>query len=86
MNRLIIRGEPTQIFQRISVIKNNEKVEGVGVQIDDFEEVVFQCLEKYNIKNIDLSGPRAYTEGLERKIRQAGVTQYDITDLTFRYV
>ena len=86
MDRLIIRGEPTQLFQRITVIQDNQKTETIGVQIDTFEDIVFELLKKYNLNRIDLSGPKAYTSGLEMKIRNAGVAQYSVTDLDIRYV
>lgn len=86
MNRLILRGEPTGPFQKISVIVDNKKVDSLGVHYDDLLEVVFELLQKYNLTHIDLSGARIYMEGIERQIKEMGMAIYSMTDLEFRYV
>ena len=86
MNRLLIRGEPTGPFQHIYVFENDKMVESIGIGIDDLEEIVFALVEKYNIDPIDLSGARAYMRGIEDKITKAGLTEYNLSGLSFRYL
>ena len=86
MNRLIVRGEPVGPFQYISVFVDDQRVDSLGVQFEDLEELVFAYIEKYNIKHIDLSGARGYMEGIEEKLKRTAVETYSLDDLTFRYV
>ena len=88
MYRLIIRGEPVGPFQHIYVFDNSDKlVTSLGVTLDDLEEVVFELIQKYNIKTIDLSGYKAYMEGIEKNLKETGITTYRLdSDISFRYV
>ena len=86
MNRLIVRGEPFGPFQYISVFVDNERVESMGVQFDDLEEIVFALITKYDINHIDLSGAKGYMQGIEEKLKTTAVTTYSLDDLTFKYV
>ena len=86
MNTLLIRGEPFGPFQRLYVFKDNEKIESIGVQIEDLDEVAFDLIKRYDIKNINLSGARLYMQGIEKQLKEAGITTYSLDDLTFKYV
>ena len=86
MDRMILRGEPTGPFQKISVIVNDKKVESLGVDYDDLLDVVFALVQKYDLKRIDLSGAKIYMQGIEHQIKEAGMALYSITDLEFCYV
>ena len=86
MNRLIVRGEPFGPFQYISVFVDNERVESMGIQFDDLEEIVFALITKYGINHIDLSGAKGYMQGIEEKLKTTAITTYGLDDLTFKYV
>lgn len=86
MNTLLIRGEPFGPFQRLYVFKDNEKTESIGVQMKDLDEVAFDLIKRYNIKHINLSGARLYMQGIEKQLKEAGITTYSLDDLTFKYV
>ena len=86
MNILIVRGEPVVPFQYISLFIDDQRVDSIGVQFEDLEEMVFAFIEKYNIKHIDLSGARGYMEGIEEKLKRTAVETYSLDDLTFRFV
>ena len=86
MDRIIIRGEPTGPFQHLYVYAKEKKVESIGIDFNDLEEVVFEILNKYNISHIDLSGPKTYMQGIEKLLTQANTTTYSTHNLTFRYV
>lgn len=86
MDRLLIRGEPTSPYQYLYVFKNDGVAEKMGVGIDDLVEIVFDLLSHYELENIDLSGPRMYTQGIERMLTEANLTTYNSKTLSFRYV
>lgn len=86
MDRIIIRGEPTSPFQYIYVYVNGERVERLGVLMENLEDIVFALLKKYNINHIDLSGPRDYTTGIERILSNPQSIDYEYANITFKYV
>lgn len=86
MNRLLVRGDPVGPFQHIYVFEGDKMTESIGIGIDDLEEVVFEIAKKYNITQIDLSGSRVYMQGIEAKLKEAGITLYDLNSIHFRYV
>lgn len=86
MNTLLIRCEVFDPCRRLYVFKDSEKIESIGVPIEDFNEVAFALIQKYNITHINLSGAKMYMEGIEKQMKEVGVTTYSIDDLSFRYV
>ena len=86
MNKLIIRGEPVGPFQYVYANEDGKKVESIGIQIENLEDVVFALLKNYNINHIDLSGSRLYMEGIERMLKNAQINDYEKTELIFKYV
>lgn len=86
MNKIIIRGDVSDLFQHIYVYKDGEKVDSVGVLFEDVPETVLAYLEEYNLNSVDLAGAKAYTQKLEKDIREAFALKYNNTDITFKYV
>lgn len=86
MNRIIVRGEPVGPFQYVSVFVDNQRVESLGVKIDDLVDITFALITKYEISHIDLSGTRGYMQGIEQQLKTAAITTYGLNDLTFKYV
>lgn len=85
-DRIIIHGDVSSPFQHIYVYKDGEKVDTIGVQLDDVAETVLSYLEKYELDCIELSGAIMYMQGIEKIIKDAVTTKYSGKDFTFRYV
>ena len=86
MNRIIIRGDVSDLFQHIYVYKDGEKIDSIGVLFEDVTETILIYLEKYDLHHIDLAGAKVYTQKLEQEIKDALILKYNTTDITFRYV
>ena len=86
MYTLVVRCELFDAKRRLYVLKNTEKVEAIGVNAEDFDEIAFALIHKYNIKHINLSGARMYMEGIEKQLKEAGINTYSVDDLSFKYV
>ena len=85
-DRIIIRGEVTAPYFHLYIYKNGERADSVGVLFEDLADTVVASLKKYELDTIELSGPRAYTEGIQKNIQEAIATEYNFPDITFRYV
>lgn len=86
MDRIIIRGDLAAPFQHLYVYKNGERIDTIGVLFEDLTETVLSYLQKYELTQLDLSGPRVYMEGVEKIIKEAIMKKYNFPDITFRYV
>ena len=86
MDRLIIRGEMFGPLLYVYIYKDGEKIDSIGVSMENLEEVVFASIEKYNITTIDLSGARGFMQGIEKSLREKEIAQYSTDKITFRYV
>lgn len=86
MDRIIIRGDLTSPYQHLYVYKNGERIDAMGVLFEDLADTVVNCLEKYELTHIDLSGSRFYMEGIEKIIKEAIVKNYSASNITFKYV
>ena len=86
MYRLLVRCEPTAVFQHLYVLDKDSIVDQLGVKLDMLNEIAFEYIKKYNITKIDLSGARLYMQGIERSMREYGLDQYDNNTITYRYV
>lgn len=87
MKRLLIRGAATELFERIYVFNDENKIiESLGVRLEDLEETVFALLEKYSITEINLSGALVYVRGIEEKLKTPKTATYSVDNLTFHYV
>jgi hypothetical protein len=86
MTKIIIHGGPVETFQHIYTYVDGEKVDTLGVRIDELAEVALELVTKYNITDIDLAGARYFMEGIESLIKEEAVKQYSLESLNFRYV
>lgn len=86
MYTLLIRGEPFELYQFLYVFKDDERIERIGVLMEDLETITFSLIAKYHIKQINLSGIRSFMEGIEKQIKDAGITTYSIDNLIFKHV
>lgn len=86
MDKLIIRGEMFGPFQYVYIYKNGEKIDSIGVSMENLEEVVFASLKKYGITTIDLSGAKSFMQGIEKSLREKEITQHSTDKIIFRYV
>lgn len=86
-DRLIVRGDPTAPFFHLYAYKDGERQEWVGVLFEDLPETIIGFLKKYELTNVDLSGPHSYLKGVEHSVRNTLVQDYnECLDVTFRYV
>lgn len=86
MDRVIIRSDPTTPYHHLYIYKNGERVDTIGVLFEDLIETALNCIKKYELTRVDLSGPRIYTEEIEKNISTAIKTDYSFLEITFRYV
>jgi hypothetical protein len=86
MNRLLIRGEPVGPHHYVYIFQEDKMVESYGIKMEDLEEIVFDIIKNYNISLIDLSGAHSYMEGIQKMLEEKNVLDYQVVDLTFRYV
>ena len=86
MKKILIHSTPVAPTHKIYVLEDGVIIDQVGVRQEDLSETVNLLADKYNIDNISLKGPKTYTEGIEKQIKKANITQYNNRELIFKYV
>lgn len=86
MNILLIRANPVDFAHKLYVFNGNTILETKECTIEELNSVAFALIKKYNVEQVNLGGSKAYAEGLQRKIKETGLMQYNISSLRFQYV
>ena len=86
MNTLLIRANPVDFKHKLYVFNGNTMLEVKECTLEEFDNMAFALIKKYNIEQVNLGGSKSYAEGLKRKIKETGLMQYNISNLRFQYV
>ena len=72
--------------QNIYVYEDGNKLETASATIQEMEDIIFTFVDKYNISQIDLVGPKQYLKGLQRKIEKTEFTKYNQNKLEINII
>lgn len=77
MNKKIIAIlHPFEYKHFIYVYQDGNKIDMTKVLIDDVPDNIITFAEKYKINKIELSGPKQYAKGIQKKIQEYEITKY----------
>ena len=83
---LLIRANPVDLKHRLYIFNGNIMLEAKECTLEELEQMAFSLIKKYNIEQVNLGGSKAYAEGLQRKLKEAGLMHYNISKLRFKFV
>ena len=61
-NKLIIIVDPVSYFQRCLALVDGQLVDQIGVSQDDLMDTINAFVQKYNIIEVDITGPQTYAQ------------------------
>lgn len=85
-DKIIIRLSPTEPFQRFYVYQEGEKVESLGVKMEDFSTTLVALIKKYNIHSIDISGNHIFSKKIIEEFLSDAPTDFVVAELTIKYL
>ena len=86
MKRIIGIFKPFAPLQRIVVYNGNDKLEEVNVPFKDVPNAVFGFVEKYELNQVDLSGPKQFIRGLKRDFEKEEIKKYNKAFIEFKII
>jgi hypothetical protein len=86
MRKIIGMIRPFDMKQNFYVYEDGNKLDLASPTIDEINETVFALMQKYDVKQLDLVGPKQYNKGLSKKIKEAELIKYDKNTLEINIV
>ena len=86
MKKIVGVLRPFDLEQSFYVYENGNKIDMAHPTVDEINEVVFSFIEKYNISQVDLTGPKQYSKGISNKIKEAEMLKYNKNSLEINII
>ena len=86
MKKIVGILRPFDLEQSFYVYENGNKIDMAHPTVDEINEVVFSFIEKYNISQVDLTGPKQYSKGISNKIKEAEMLKYNKNSLEINII
>ena len=86
MRKIIGIDRPFDMVKQFLVYEDGQEI-GVCATTDENRiEILFELMKKYDVKQVDLVGPKAYLSGIKEQIETANVSKYEFTDLEINII
>lgn len=85
-DKIIIRLNPTEVFQQFYVYEKGERVEKIGVTMEDFTSTLTELIGKYGIYTIDVSGNHTFSKKIIQDFLANAPVDFVYGELTIRYL
>lgn len=77
MKKIIGILRPFDIEQKYFIYDNGNKIDSFSVSIEnDMIDVILGYVDKYEITQIDLTGPKQFVKGIVKEIKKAEIKKY----------
>lgn len=77
---------PFDLAQSFYVYEDGNKIDAAYPTIDEINNTLFQFIEKYDISQIDLTGPKQYARGISNKFQEAELMKYNQHKITINLI
>ena len=67
---------PFDLDQILMVYEDGNKIDMINSKLENLNDNIFTLMEKYNVYQLDLTGPKKYVKGLKNQIDKDFVTKY----------
>ena len=86
MKKIVGVLRPFDLEQSFYVYENGNKIDMANPTVDEINEIIFSFVEKYDVSQIDLTGPKQYSKGISKKIKEAEVLKYNKNSLIINLI
>ena len=76
MKKIIAMIRPFDLDQILMVYEDGNKIDMINSKLENLNDNIFALMEKYNVYQLDLTGPKKYVKGLKNQIDKDFVTKY----------
>ena len=86
MKKIVAVLRPFDLQQNVYVYENGNKIDAQSIEMTKLNECIVELADKYNIKDISLLGPKAYSKGIKKQIEKEQLTKYNNKELNIEYI
>ena len=86
MRKIITIDKPFEMAKTFMVYEDGNKIAIEHYTVDDRIEKLFALIEKYEIRQIDLVGPKKYMTGIKNQIDKANNSKFEFKDLEINII
>lgn len=77
---------PFDLIQTCYVYQDGKNIEIMQGEMSEIPEIILTLSKKYNVSQVDLSGSKAYLEGIVKKTKEKEIPRYNMDTLKFNFV
>lgn len=78
MRKIVSIDRPFDMVKSFIVYEDGNKIDVQEYTVEDRTDKLFALVKKYNIKQVDLVGPKKYMAGVKNQIEKAKITLYEL--------
>lgn len=86
MKKIVGILRPFDLQQNFYVYEDGNKIDAAALTVDQINSTVFAFVEKYNIHQMDLVGPKQYARGIAKKYQEAEIIKYSENIMTINII
>ena len=86
MKKIVGVLRPFDYEQNFFVYEDGNKIDSANPAVDEINNVVFGFVEKYDVHQMDLAGPKQYSRGIEKKYKEAEITKYSANTMEINII
>lgn len=86
MKKIVSVLRPFAMAQNIYVYEDGNKIDLVSASMDNLETEIFALIEKYDINQVELVGPKGYAKGIKKQIENAEMAKYNINKIEINLI
>ena len=86
MKKIVGVLKPFNLHQNFYLYEDGVQIESAQPKVDEISDLVFSYMEKYQIEQLDLLGPKQYLKGLSLKIKEKEKTKFNKNTLKINII
>ena len=86
MKKIIGIDRPFNMVKQFLVYEDGQEIEVRSAAEENKLKILFDLIKIYDIKKIDLVGPKTYLSGIKNQIEVENMSKYNFTDLEINII
>ncbi len=86
MKKIVGILRPFDYQQQLFVYEDGNKIDSIQSTVDSLPTTIIELSQKYEIIQIDLTGPKQYSKGISQKIKSEECTKYSTNSLKINLI
>lgn len=86
MKKIVGILRPFDTRQNFYVYEDGNKLVAAQPKLEEISEILFAWSKEYDVKQVDLVGPKQYNRGLKKQILEAEMSKYNVNTLEINII